>query len=297
VQVNGQHDCVTDVQINYLNHGGGSKDADKLIDEIVVNLAQQLQGEMVVVFMFDNCAIGKNDEISGKLVQAFTDRGLCSVCEAGYFRLYHGKFKSDTRFGGYEMNFRDADIWGLDCVARAIERKADTRADTGLDFAHICDPIRQSNYDRWLSDQYTSLTDQSIKFGFTRRALHHFVSVAKGALERLSTPARTAMRATGELVTIPENFLVMRYKCCFKGDGWLACATAEAMSASKTEDILFFYMRQRDAKPSRVRRSSSQHPCPSPPSPPLHPTPHRLRPPHLSHSLSLTHFVCRSSLQ
>ena len=43
VQVNGQHDCVTDVQINYLNHGGGSKDADKLIDEIIANLAEQLQ--------------------------------------------------------------------------------------------------------------------------------------------------------------------------------------------------------------------------------------------------------------
>ena len=52
------------MQINYLNHGGGSKDADKLIDEIVANLAEQLQGEMVVVLLFDNCAVGKNGEIS-----------------------------------------------------------------------------------------------------------------------------------------------------------------------------------------------------------------------------------------
>eukprot|EP00966_Prymnesium_polylepis_P280311 6476870-Prymnesium_polylepis.1 len=30
VQINGQHDAVTDVQMNYLSHGAGSKDADGL---------------------------------------------------------------------------------------------------------------------------------------------------------------------------------------------------------------------------------------------------------------------------
>lgn len=34
VQLNGQHDCVTDVQLNYLSFGAGSKGADKSIDEI-----------------------------------------------------------------------------------------------------------------------------------------------------------------------------------------------------------------------------------------------------------------------
>eukprot|EP00966_Prymnesium_polylepis_P153300 3541023-Prymnesium_polylepis.2 len=35
VQFNGQHDAITDVQLNYLSFGAGSKDADKSMDEII----------------------------------------------------------------------------------------------------------------------------------------------------------------------------------------------------------------------------------------------------------------------
>ena len=47
-------------------------------------LCEQLQGEMVVVLIFDNCAVVKNDEIATKLIQELVDRGICSVCEALY---------------------------------------------------------------------------------------------------------------------------------------------------------------------------------------------------------------------
>lgn len=102
VHLNGQHDCVTDVQINYLSLGSGSKDGDGLIDELIAMLAEQLQGEMVVVFLFDNCAVGKNGAVTAQLPQALVDRGLVSVAEVLYFPTYHGKYRADGRFGGYE---------------------------------------------------------------------------------------------------------------------------------------------------------------------------------------------------
>ena len=271
VQINGQHDCVTDVQINFISHGGGSKDGDKLCDELVANLAQQLQGEMIVIFLFDNCAVGKNDEIATMLPQSFVDRGFCSICEATYFPLYHGKFRADGRFGGYEQLMRERDIFGLDDICMAIE---DSCGGHCLDFGQIVDPIHQSNYDQWFANQvcgqpfcslpllclllthsillacaqYTSMTDQNIKFGFTRRHLHHFVAMAPHALEHLSTPALATRRPTGEEVSVPADFFIDRYRPFVKGDGWVGCVGLD-MSAP----IVFFYMRPVKAVSKKVQ--------------------------------------------
>ena len=100
VHLNGQHDCITHVQINYLSLGAGSKNADGIIDELVAMIGEQMQGEEVVVLLFDNCAVGKNGEVSTMLPQALVDRGICSVVEPLYFPTWHGKYHADRRFGG-----------------------------------------------------------------------------------------------------------------------------------------------------------------------------------------------------
>jgi hypothetical protein len=56
-------------------------------------VAEQIQGEMVLIFIFDNCAVVKNSEVSTKLPQFMVDKGLCSIAEC----LYLIKFDSPTR--------------------------------------------------------------------------------------------------------------------------------------------------------------------------------------------------------
>eukprot|EP00966_Prymnesium_polylepis_P015511 358787-Prymnesium_polylepis.2 len=99
-------------------------------------LAEQMQGEMVIVFIFDSCAVVNNSEVSTKLPQLCTDKGLCSIAESMYLikfdsltrtsadsnqlpvreavlRLccspllrYHSKWRCDSRFGGYRISNR-----------------------------------------------------------------------------------------------------------------------------------------------------------------------------------------------
>ena len=133
VLVNGEYECVTDVQLNYLSLGGGSKDSDTLVDEIVCCLAERMQGEMTVVLLFDNCAVGKCGKISAQLPEALKDRGFCTVVESLYFPKYHGKLRADSRFGGYEHIFKQKN--GLDCLGRTIESLDSD------DFARIVNPI------------------------------------------------------------------------------------------------------------------------------------------------------------
>ena len=157
VKVNGEYECVTDVQLNYLSLCGGSKDSDTLVDEIVCCLAERMQGEMTVVLLFDNCAVdkcgnisahcgdcrivgttcavGKCGKISAQLPEALKDRGFCTVVESLYFPKYHGKLRADSRFGGYEHIFKQKN--GLDCLGRTIESLDSD------DFARIVNPISQ----------------------------------------------------------------------------------------------------------------------------------------------------------
>ena len=245
VQINGQHDAITDVQINYLSHGAGSKDADKLIDEIIANIAEQLQGEMVVVLVFDNCAVGKNAEISTKLPQLIVDRGLAAVCEMWYLVKYHGKWLSDARFGGYEQTIKQHDVFYLDCLGLAIEGRLDAKEGevtevAGLDFARVTDPIKQTNYDKYLEAQYNTITDSKYDFGFTRRELHHFVSMSEGALERIKTAAFEAPLPDGATLRVSGDELVERYRRFRKGAGWIGCATKDVNAP-----VVFFLMHKR----------------------------------------------------
>ena len=90
VQVNGVHSALTHVQLNYLACGSGALDADKQIDQIIAALAELLQGEMVVMLLFDNCGVGKNWEIATALGRMLVDLGMCSIVDCTYFMLYHG---------------------------------------------------------------------------------------------------------------------------------------------------------------------------------------------------------------
>ena len=71
--------------------------------------------------MFDNCAVGKNGAVSAQLPQALVDRGIVSVAEPLYFPTYHGKFRADGRFGGYEKQLTKNNIFGLDDIGQQIE--------------------------------------------------------------------------------------------------------------------------------------------------------------------------------
>lgn len=91
VHINGQHCAVTHIQTNYLSWGAGSKKADNIIDEIIANVAEVVQGEMVLVFVFDRCALGLCAKVAMQLGMALKDRGICSVFEAYYFPSKHGR--------------------------------------------------------------------------------------------------------------------------------------------------------------------------------------------------------------
>ena len=91
VHINGQHCAVTHIQTNYLSWGAGSKKADNIIDEIIANVAEVVQGEMVLVFVFDRCSLGLCAKVATQLGMALKDRGICSVFEAYYFPSKHGR--------------------------------------------------------------------------------------------------------------------------------------------------------------------------------------------------------------
>ena len=75
--------------------------------------------------------------------------------QARFFFKYHGKWLCDVAFGRYSLRLKEADVFGLDCIGRAVQRPP-------LDFVRIVDPLAHTNYGPWLSSQYNSMTDSNI---------------------------------------------------------------------------------------------------------------------------------------
>lgn len=130
----------------------------------------------------------------------------------------------------------------MDCLGLAIEGRLfhggsiDAEA-MGNDFARVSDPIKMTDFDEFFLAQYNTITDSKWEFGFTRRELHHFVSMADGALERIKTAAFTSALPGGGALDINGNELVERYARFWKGAAWVGMATKDA-----SEPVVFFLM-------------------------------------------------------
>jgi hypothetical protein len=118
-------------------------------------------------------------------LESFNERLDLEVCSEAVLRLvcspllrYHGKWRCDSRFGGYEQKMKQTDLFGFDCIGRSIEGilpilvndDVDDDDDDpsqleatggGLDFARIVDVIKQSDYSSFFKAQYNTITDMS----------------------------------------------------------------------------------------------------------------------------------------
>ena len=240
VHINGQHDAVTNLQMNYLSWGAGSKKADNIIDEIVACIAETIQGEMALVLVFDRCALGLCAKIATQLPSKLTDLGLATVVECYFFPRHHGKWLADMRFGGYEEVLKRADAFGLDCIGNLLQ---------GLespDYVRTIDPLSMCTWGDWLDGQYNNCVASEFAFAFQRREFSSFVAMSERALDRLRTEGFNVTLARGagvEEMVVPEDFMVEHYRPFFKGAGWVGCRPQD-----DNQPMVFFYMRKLEPK-------------------------------------------------
>jgi len=240
VHINGQHDAVTSLQMNYLSWGAGSKKADNIIDEIIACVAETIQGEMALVLVFDRCALGLCAKIATQLPSKLTDLGLATVVECYFFPRHHGKWLSDMRFGGYEEVMKRADLFGLDCLGNLLQGL------TSPDYVRTIDPLAMCTYGDWLDAQYNNCVATEFAFAFQRREFSSFVAMDSRAPERLRTKGFNVTVARGagvEEMVVPEDFMVKYYRPFFKGAGWVGCRPQD-----DAQPMVFFYMRKLEPK-------------------------------------------------
>jgi hypothetical protein len=97
---NGQFDMVNEGMTSYLAEGGSlNKDSDAVMNDIIMNLLEKLNGERHIVLILDNCGINKNGKIAMMLPMLLADMGLVTTCEIVFLKQYHGKHRCDQRFG------------------------------------------------------------------------------------------------------------------------------------------------------------------------------------------------------
>lgn len=60
---------------------------------VIMYLAESLNGEKIVVPIFDNCVVNKNYMMVMMLPQLLVDLGLCMICNILFYEAHHGKGK------------------------------------------------------------------------------------------------------------------------------------------------------------------------------------------------------------
>ena len=101
--------------------GSGSKDANYVINNILIHLQNSgFNGHQVLCFLHDCASVERNAYIAA-LMQFLVDCGICRAAMATYYENNHGKGDVDRAFGVMEKRFNKSNAFSLDMVALTAE--------------------------------------------------------------------------------------------------------------------------------------------------------------------------------
>ena len=135
--------------------GAGSKDANLLVDDIMVDLLGAANGQKAIVKFLDCGPCGRNATVLAGLPQYLVDHGFADYVMFVLYWNRHSKGSADKIFGAISKMIKMLALFSIDCFASAIKTiQSHALADLRYHRALILNPMACSDWKTFLSDMY-----------------------------------------------------------------------------------------------------------------------------------------------
>ena len=147
-----------DIQRNWMHFylpdlGFGSKNASSVMDEVILDLLENLNGEQFVVLYMDCASLNQNCWVALGLPQLLVDLKICSCVILVFFWQNDSKDGSDRGFGKLHLTLERSCVVGAEMVAEAAERSQTSEGGLGAT-ARIVEPYACSEWTSFLKARY-----------------------------------------------------------------------------------------------------------------------------------------------
>jgi len=150
--------------------GMGSKNASSVVDEIILNLLSDLNGEKFVVIYMDCASLNQNGLVMLALPQFLVDIGVAKAVMLVYFWQNDSKDASDRAFGQNCTALRGRCVVGIDDFAKVATESSTSRGGHRAT-ARIVEPYAMTDWTRFFNGRY------HVGLGATKDALYTLLSI------------------------------------------------------------------------------------------------------------------------
>jgi hypothetical protein len=203
-QINGSCDLVRDWMHYYIiEMGHGSKNSSSVIDELLLNACEHLNGEKVLVICMDCASLNQNSYVMLGLPQLLVDLGIAKFVLLIFFWQYDSKDGADRWFGILNNQLEKSSTISVDQLG-LLASQLQTRFGESCT-ARIVEPNAMSNYEKTFKARYHCADSFFARLGMKDANIH--IVCAGDDIESLSEEAVVVDVHGGQMKTSLREYI------------------------------------------------------------------------------------------